>query len=284
MVKSPAGMMHDMTPPGEAGAVPVTALAPVAAAADEPSRKAVDEFVSTVSHELRAPLTAITAALTLLDAGGAGPLPEMAVRLVAIARDNSQRLARLVNDILDVEKVESGETVFDLRKVDVRLMLAKTIDNSRAVADNVGVRLRFDTGNGTADVRADPDRLVQVITNLLSNAIKFSPRGEEIVVAVSRRDGVVRLTVRDHGPGIPDDFKRRVFEKFAQARASDGPMPAGTGLGLNITRQIVQRLGGTIGFDSARGRGTLFWVELPCWREDERSDVNAVHSEAHSLP
>jgi signal transduction histidine kinase len=276
-------MMHDMTPPDEASAADATTVGAVlapAAPADAPSRNAVDEFVSTVSHELRAPLTAITAALTLLDAGGAGPLPEMAVRLVAIARDNSQRLARLVNDILDVEKVEAGEAVFDMGKVDVRATVARTIDNSRAVSDAAGVRLRFDSRSGGAHVRADPDRLVQVITNLLSIAIKFSPRGEEVVIAVNRRDDVVRVTVRDHGPGIPDDFKRRVFEKFAQARTNDAPV--GSGLGLNITRRIVQRLGGAIGFESARGRGTLFWVELPSWREDER--VEGLHSEAHPLP
>jgi DNA-binding response OmpR family regulator len=114
-------------------------------------------------------------------------------------------------------------------------------------------------------VHADPDRLAQVVTNLLSNAIKFSPPDNEVVVAVEKQSHVVRISVRDHGPGIPPEFKPRVFEKFAQADATDARQKGGTGLGLSIVKQIVARLGGEVGFDDALGGGTIFHVELPCW-------------------
>jgi PAS domain S-box-containing protein len=235
-----------------------------------------DEFVSTVSHELRTPLTSITAALALLTAGGAGRLPEPAARLVQIAHNNGQRLVRLVNDILDIEKIESGKMTFDLKPVDARAIIEQVIEANRAYADDFGVRVRFDADSVAGEVRADADRLAQVITNLLSNAIKFSPRGEEVVVAVARREGAIRITVRDHGPGIADEFKPRVFDKFAQADASDTRQKGGTGLGLSIVEQIVNRMGGVVGFDSAVGHGTLFYVELPSWRADVDAQLHVA--------
>ena len=129
------------------------------------------------------------------------------------------------------------------------------------------MRIRLENAGtaAAADVRADPDRLAQVITNLLSNAIKFSPADHEVVVAIEKRTDVVRLTVRDHGPGIPVDFKPLIFEKFAQADAKDARQKGGTGLGLSIVKQIVDRLSGEVGFADALGGGTIFHVELPCW-------------------
>ncbi|HEX3859185.1 MAG TPA: PAS domain S-box protein [Pseudolabrys sp.] len=225
-----------------------------------------DEFVSTVSHELRTPLTSIAASLALLKAGGAGRLPEQAARLVTIAHNNGQRLVRLINDILDIEKIESGKIKFNFKQVEVRSTVEQAIDANRPYADDYGVRVRLDSESVAGDLRTDQDRLVQVITNLLSNAIKFSPRDEEVVVGITGRDGFIRITVRDHGPGIPDEFKPRVFDKFAQADASDARQKGGTGLGLSIVKQIVNRLGGEVGFESAVGHGTLFFVELPRWR------------------
>ncbi len=235
-----------------------------------------DEFVSTVSHELRTPLTSITASLALLSAGGVGRLPDPAARLIGIAHSNSQRLVRLVNDILDIEKIQSGKMSFHLAEVNARAVVEQVIETSRAYADDLGVTVRLDPEAVPGRVRADADRLAQVVGNLLSNAIKFSPRGEEVIVGVSDRADAIRITVRDHGPGIPDAFKSRVFEKFAQADSTDTRQKGGTGLGLSIVDEIVKRLGGEVGFESEVGVGTLFFVELPCWRADtEAADVPA---------
>ena len=224
-----------------------------------------DEFVSTVSHELRTPLTSISGSLRLLTSNAAGNLPRPMARLLAIAHANSQRLVRLVNDILDIEKMEAGRVVFNFRRADVRSVVKQAIDANQGFAEEYGVRIRLDDGSIAADVRADPDRLLQVVTNLLSNAVKFSPADGEVVVAIEKKPDVVRITVRDHGPGIPIDFKPFIFEKFAQADAGNDRKKGGTGLGLSIVKQIVDRLGGEVGFVDAPDGGTIFHVQLPCW-------------------
>ena len=224
-----------------------------------------DEFVSTVSHELRTPLTSISGSLRLLTSNAAGNLPRPMARLLAIAHTNSQRLVRLVNDILDIEKMEAGRVVFNFRRAEVRSVVKQAIDANQGFAGDYGVRVRLEDGCIAADVRADPDRLLQVVTNLLSNAIKFSPADGEVVVAIEKKPDVVRITVRDHGPGIPTDFKPLIFEKFAQADAGNDRKKGGTGLGLSIVKQIVDRLCGEVGFAEAPGGGTIFHVQLPCW-------------------
>ena len=221
-----------------------------------------DEFVSTVSHELRTPLTSISGSLGLLIGGATGKLPDSAARLLAIAQTNSQRLVRLVNDILDIEKMESNRLAFNFKRVETRALVEQAIEGNRGFADGYGVRVRLDPESTTGEVHADPDRLSQVVTNLLSNAIKFSPPDAEVVVAIRKRDQLVRISVRDHGPGIPADFRPHMFEKFAQADASDARRKGGTGLGLSIVKQIVTRLGGTVDFDDAPGGGTVFQVDL----------------------
>jgi PAS domain S-box-containing protein len=224
-----------------------------------------DEFVSTVSHELRTPLTSIAGSLGLLIGGAAGKLPEAAMRLIGIAQTNSQRLVRLINDILDIEKIESGQVVFNFKRLEARTLVEQVIEANRGYADGFGVRMQLKSGSDTAEVYADPDRLVQVITNLLSNAIKFSTRQGEVLIAIEKRSDVVRISVRDHGPGIPLEFRPRIFDKFAQADASDARQKSGTGLGLSIVKQIVERLGGEVGFEDAVGGGTAFNVDLPAW-------------------
>jgi signal transduction histidine kinase len=235
-----------------------------------------DEFVSTVSHELRTPLTSISGSLGLLVGKAAGDLPVTAARLLAIAYTNSQRLIRLVNDILDIEKVESGQVIFNFKRVEVRSLVGQAIEANREFAKGYGVKLRF--GESSAhEVRADPDRLMQVVTNLLSNAIKFSPPKAEVVVAIENTDEHVRISVRDHGPGISADFRSRIFEKFAQADASNQRQKGGTGLGLSIVKQIVLRLGGVTGFSDAPGGGTIFYVDFP--RLDRVGDGEAARAE-----
>lgn len=229
-----------------------------------------DEFVSTVSHELRTPLTSIAGSLGLLMGNAAGDLPKPAARLLEIAHINSVRLVRLVNDILDMEKLESGHAAFDIRKTEVRPLVEQTVEAIRGYAEEHGVKVRIeavDANDEIDDIRADADRLAQVLTNLLSNAIKFSPREGEVAIAVEKEMEIdmVRITVRDHGPGIPADFKSRIFGRFAQAEATNARRKGGTGLGLSIARQIIDRLGGEIGFFDAPGGGTIFYAELPIW-------------------
>jgi PAS domain S-box-containing protein len=193
-----------------------------------------DEFVATVSHELRTPLTSISGSLGLLAGQWASKLPESAARLLTIAHTNSQRLARLLNDILDIEKLESGRVVFNLSKVAVRTLVEHTIEDNRGFAESYGVSVRLDSASLDFDVNADPDRLAQVLTNLLSNAIKFSPADGEVLVAVEKNADDVRITVRDHGAGVPEEFKPHIFDKFAQADATNTRQKGGTGLGLSV--------------------------------------------------
>jgi PAS domain S-box-containing protein len=224
-----------------------------------------EEFVSTVSHELRTPLTSISGSLGLLVGQWSGKLPESAARLVSIAHKNSQRLVRLINDILDIEKIESGRVVFKFSRIDLRSVAEQAIEDNRGFAESFGVHVRLDAASVEAEVNADPDRLAQVITNLLSNAIKFSPPGGEVLVAVERNGNAFRISVRDQGPGVPEEFKPRIFGKFAQADGTNSRQKGGTGLGLSIVKQIVERLNGKVGFDEAPGGGAKFYVELPSW-------------------
>jgi PAS domain S-box-containing protein len=223
------------------------------------------EFVATVSHEMRTPLTSIAGALGLLAGNSTGKLPASTKRLLTIAYRNSQRLVRLLNDILDIEKMESGKVVFQFNRVEVRSLVEQTIEANRAVAEGSDVRIRLDPASVIIDVCVDPDRLVQAITNLLSNAIKFSPRSGEVTVAVEARNENARISVRDHGHGVPDEFKPHIFEKFAQADATDARQRGGCGLGLSIVKQIVDRLYGEVGFDDAPGGGSTFYIDLPNW-------------------
>jgi DNA-binding response OmpR family regulator/anti-sigma regulatory factor (Ser/Thr protein kinase) len=179
--------------------------------------------------------------------------------------------------------MESGQVVFKLSRIELRPLVEQAIEANRAFAEAYGVRVRLEDTGISDDVRADPDRLAQVVTNLLSNAVKFSPADNEVVVAVEKRTGVVSLTVRDSGPGIPADFKPSVFEKFAQADATNARQKGGTGLGLSIVKRIVERLGGEVGFADAPGGGTIFHVELPSWDHwanlaiDRDAPADAVH-------
>ncbi len=229
-----------------------------------------DEFVSTVSHELRTPLTSIAGSLGLLAGGAAGPLPEKAARLIQIAQANSQRLVRLINDILDIEKIESGKLRLDMNPLDLREVAQRSIDGVRGYAEELGVTLVLAEGEA-APVMGDADRLIQVVTNLLSNASKFSPRGGEVRITVDPETRLARLSVVDQGPGIPDAFRSRIFSKFAQADGSDTRAKGGTGLGLAIAREIAERHGGRLWFESAEGEGATFYLDLPLANESRNS-------------
>jgi signal transduction histidine kinase len=208
-------------------------------------------------------------------------LPERTFRLLEIALKNSERLVRLIDDILDVEKIESGCVIFNLIRVDLRDVAKQAIDDNRGFAEGFGVHVLLDAASVEAKVQADPDRLAQVITNLLSNAIKFSLPGNDVLITVEKNGDAFRISVRDHGSGIPDEFKPRIFEKFAQADATNSRQRGGTGLGLSIVKQIVERLGGKVGFNDAPGGGAMFYVELPGWHDTAGDEID-VHVEAIS--
>ncbi len=232
-----------------------------------------DEFISTVSHELRTPLTSIAGSLALLDKSS-NPLPELAARLIDIANRSSQRLVRLVSDILDIQKMEFGLVVFYFKRIQLRSLVELAIEANRGFAEGFGVQLRLKDTSTNSDVRADSDRLIQVVTNLLSNAVKFTPRDTEVTISIEKIGDNIRLAVRDHGPGIPVAFAPRVFQKFAQVDSSTTRPKDGTGLGLSIVKQIVDRLGGEVGFSDAPGGGAVFYVDLPTWEQGERIAID----------
>ncbi|TLX61912.1 histidine kinase [Stutzerimonas nosocomialis] len=221
------------------------------------------EFISTVSHELRTPLTAIRGALGMLANGMMGEVEPSMRPLLDIAHKNSERLVRLINDILDIEKLEAGRLTFHTTRNAVLPLVEQALFDIGPYAREYGVSLELARPADDAQVEVDTDRFAQIMDNLLSNAIKHSPAGGTVTVSLRLEQDGLLLTVADRGQGIPDAFKPRIFERFAQADASDARRRGGTGLGLAITRSLVQQMHGEIGFESEQGRGTRFFLRLP---------------------
>lgn len=221
------------------------------------------EFVSTVSHELRTPLTAIRGALGLVAGGVTGPLPQEAEECVQIALSNSDRLIRIINDILDLEKIQSGQMEFRMDVLDLRRVVKAALDANAAFAAANDIQLRLLDGPAEGEVIGDEQRLIQVLTNLVSNAAKFSPPGGIVDVGVEEIGESMRVSVRDRGMGIPQEFHDRIFQRFAQADGSSTRQKGGTGLGLSISKSIVEHMHGSIGFSPACGGGTVFFFDLP---------------------
>lgn len=246
-------------------------------ASDISERKKMDrlknEFVSTVSHELRTPLTSIRGSLGLVAGGVAGEISAQARTLIDIAYKNSERLVRLINDILDVEKIESGRMEMDLKRQDLMKLIEQAIEANRSYGDSYGVSFMITEGLPGTQVNVDHDRLMQVMANLLSNAAKFSPAGGKVEIAVGKGKRGVRVSVTDKGAGIPLAFHERIFQKFSQADSSDTRQKGGTGLGLSISKAIIENMGGEIGFESTGGTGAMFYFELPS--EDKTPAVPA---------
>ncbi|MAC80617.1 MAG: two-component sensor histidine kinase [Rhodobacteraceae bacterium] len=225
--------------------------------------KVKSEFVSTVSHELRTPLTSIKGSLDLINSGMLGKVPEKMEPILAIAGRNSGRLAALINDILDLQKIESGEMNYRYELLDVHALLSEAIASNQGFAESFGVILEDPPEMGeTLLVRGDEVRLMQVLTNILSNAVKFSNEGERVRVGYKRLGNRVRISVQDVGVGIPEGAHEKVFDKFTQLDSSDQRKVGGTGLGMSISKQIVEHHGGTIDYISTVGQGTTFFVDL----------------------
>jgi PAS domain S-box-containing protein len=220
------------------------------------------EFISTVSHELRTPLTSIRGSLGLVLGAMAEPLPRNVRTLLDIAQNNSDRLILLINDILDIDKIASGNMRFDLQEKALAGLLESAVSANTAFAQKFGARIALQPVDASLRILIDEARFEQIVTNLVSNAAKFSPPGGEIQVRVDEANATVRISVSDQGPGIPENFRSRVFEKFSQQDSSAARRANGTGLGLHITRELVEHMGGRIGFDTETGRGTTFWFEF----------------------
>ncbi len=220
-----------------------------------------NQFVSMVSHELRTPLTAISGALGLVSGGALGPLPDAMQPMLQIARDNSDKLTQLINDLLDIDKLVAGKMHFELQHCAVRELLTQSVQHNQPYADKFHTRLVLEPGPD-AVLLLDPMRFHQIMANLLSNAAKFSPPGSVVAVQTSWSGPRLRISVQDQGPGIPENFRARIFEKFSQADAVDARQRGGTGLGLAIVKELTNRLGGQIGFDSEAGKGSCFYLEF----------------------
>jgi PAS domain S-box-containing protein len=222
-----------------------------------------DSFISAVSHELRTPLTSITGSLGLLHGGAVADLPEGAKRLIGIAHANSERLGRLVNDILDIEKIQSGQAVFANTPFDLRAVFRKTAQDLEGYLGKHDVKLVMPDDDRPIWAMGDADRVGQVAANLIANAAKFSPPRGVVRIGFAQAVGMAQASVSDMGPGIPEAFRASVFTRFAQADNSDTRQGGGTGLGLAISKEIVDRLGGRLFFKTELGKGSRFFVNLP---------------------
>ncbi len=232
-----------------------------------------NEFVSTVSHELRTPLTSISGALSLIVSGVLGEVNEEVCAMLKIAAKSSARLSALVNDLLDMDKLLAGKMELKIEKVELLPLLEEAVNGMAAFAHTNGVEL-VHSEDTPLQIQTDGTRLIQVLTNLLSNACKHSQRGAKVELHhVAGPDDSVIISVIDHGQGIPKAFRARIFQKFAQADGSDSSDKKGTGLGLAICKELIERMGGVIGYESHEGQGSHFWIRLPRART-QRSKEN----------
>lgn len=227
--------------------------------ADAARRK--QELIQMVTHDLRTPLTAIDASLLILTSGRAGALSEIAMKRVQSAKRSSERLLNLINDLLDIERLETGNFPLDKRKVSVQQLLENATDSVRAFAAERGVTLQ--TLDANDYVFADPARIEQVLINLISNAVKFSPEGSSVELTVAKPEDAVEFQVIDHGRGVPNEYQAVIFERFGQVKQEDSARGKGTGLGLPICKALVEAHKGSIGVRSMEGKGSTFWFRIP---------------------
>jgi signal transduction histidine kinase len=233
--------------------------------------QAKSEFLNIASHELRTPLTSIKGSLSLLDSGVMGHVDPNCMRLIKIAEVETDRLIRLINDLLDLAKIEAGKLPLVCSWLSWDDMISKTTEGLVGLAHKATVNIKVEPSAGL-EVFMDRDRIQQVLTNLISNAIKFSPEGGWVHISVGRtKQGDMVINVRDQGPGIAPQDMEMIFQKFRQGSSPDNPLVKGTGLGLAIAKALVAEHGGDIGVESEVGKGSVFWFTLPKWRDDESS-------------
>lgn len=229
----------------------------------EKLNKIKTEFISTVSHELRTPLTSILGSLGLICGGLTGKIPKETDALIQIAKKNGENLLTLINDLLDSDKIESGRMKLNLQPLEIMSFMDEALSRNNGFAITHNVKFKITKRIKNISINADELRLKQVMSNLLSNAAKFSPPQSTIEISVERTINNIRISITDHGPGIPEKFQSILFDKFTQSDSSDARKSGGTGLGLNITKAIVELHNGHIMFDTKMGEGTTFHIELP---------------------
>lgn len=231
--------------------------------------QAKSEFLNIASHELRTPLTSIKGSLSLLKSGVMGHVDPSCMKLIKIAEIETDRLVRLINDLLDLAKIEAGKLPLACSWLSWQETIDKTIESLLGLAHEANVKIVAEPAPGL-EVFMDGDRVQQVLTNLISNAIKFSPNGATVYIATGRAaSGELLINVRDQGRGISPEDQEVIFQKFRQASSSENPLVKGTGLGLAIAKALVSEHGGDIGVESNPGQGSVFWFTLPKWRDDE---------------
>lgn len=228
----------------------------------ELAEKQKQEVISMVSHDLRSPLMSLDFSLTLIGTGKYGDLNDKGHKELKSAENSAKRLIRLINDLLDIEKIESGKLSVLKMPLSFLTLAEHSIDAVQALAAAKEINVKTESA-GDIEFPGDSDRLEQVVINLLGNAIKFSPRNSTVIIKGEEKDDFIEISVIDSGPGIPASYKKKVFERFQQVSRGDGKEKEGTGLGLAISRAIVEAHGGTIGVDSEEGKGSSFWVRLP---------------------
>jgi signal transduction histidine kinase len=227
--------------------------------ADASQRK--QELIQMVTHDLRTPLTSIDASLMILFSGRAGPLTDKMTKQVGVAKRSTERLLNLINDLLDIERLETGNFPIDCREVPAQKMMDMAAESVKALASEKQVAIRVvDTD---VVVYADPARIEQILINLVSNAVKFSPEGASVELEVEPNGKEAEFQVIDHGRGVPEEYKTVIFERFGQVKKEDSKRGKGTGLGLPICKALVEAHEGTIGVRSAEGQGSTFWFRIP---------------------
>lgn len=224
-----------------------------------------DEFISMVNHELRTPLTSINGSLALIRNQVTGEIPPQAMQLIDVAYRNGERLLNIVNDILDVSKLEAGKMEMEMAPFEVLPFLQKAIELNRPYCEVYGCKLELRPldSSSPAQVKGDENRLLQVMNNLISNAAKFTHASDTVEIHVLQKDDQVQVGVTDHGPGIPQDKLKDLFTKFKQLSKDSNAKAPGTGLGLSICKLIVEQHGGNIGCESVPGKHTTFQFTLP---------------------
>lgn len=229
----------------------------------EEASQAKSEFLATINHELRTPLTSILGGLGLITKGARGVVPEKMASPIDIAYRNSKRLLLLVNDVLDIAKIEAGHLTLKYSEINLYDFLKQAVALNQAYAETFDVEVTLITCPEDLTIYADENRLQQVMNNLISNAIKFTRTGDAVEIAAKQLDDFVEISVTDHGHGIPDNLKKNIFEKFTQADSSDTRTTGGTGLGLAISKSIVELHNGSINFKSVIDEGSTFYVTVP---------------------
>ncbi len=239
----------------------------------EEAGKTQGEFITNMNHELRTPLTSIKGSLGLVQKGLVGKIPDQLREMLEIAYRNCTRLENLIDDVLDIQKIEAGKLELTAKPLNTLYLLKTAIEANKGYGERYGIR--FIAKNDCTDIaiEADEDRLMQVFANLMSNAAKFSDANSDVELSVSHTDDTVRFSVTDHGCGIPEAFREKIFERFLQLDSSDARQTGGTGLGLNIARKIVEMHDGSLDFVSEVGNGTTFFFDLPMAKIQHQSQA-----------